>query len=204
MSEATVFALIGAYLAGSIPSSYWIGRVFYGIRLDQEGSRNLGATNALRVMGKPAGIASLILDMAKGVVAVFLARYLLPESPDWHLAAGFVAILGHSFSVFVRFKGGKGVATSAGVFLALAPKSLGASLLLFALIVGLTRYVSLGSILAALSLPGLIWHFQPGQNRLLGFSIVIALFVVYRHRSNMSRLLKGEENKLGKKSERKS
>lgn len=204
MSETTVFALIGAYLAGSIPSSYWIGRIFYGIRLDQEGSRNLGATNALRVMGKPAGIASLILDMAKGVLAVFLARYFLPDSEDWHLAAGFVAILGHSFSVFVRFKGGKGVATSAGVFLALAPKALGTALLLFALIVGLTRYVSLGSILAALSLPGLIWHFQPGQVRLLGFSIVIALFVVYRHRSNISRLLKGEENKLGKKNEGKS
>ena len=197
------YAFLGlSYLLGATPTSYWVGRVVHGLDLREHGSGNLGATNALRVMGWRSALPVMLMDIAKGWVPVALFPRLAGIDVDgagfgWALAFGTAAILGHMFSFWVGFKGGKGMATSCGVFLALAPLSvLGGFVVWLGLTLG-TGYVSLASIAAAAVLPPLI-ALTPhkGGATLVWFAVVLAVFVIWKHRTNIGRLLRGEENRF--------
>jgi acyl phosphate:glycerol-3-phosphate acyltransferase len=188
-----------AYLVGATPSSLWIGRAVHGVDLRKVGSGNLGATNAYRILGARTAIPVLLLDLTKGWLPVALFPRLAPEAGfGWTIAYGAAAILGHVFSFWVSFRGGKGIATSTGVFLALAPWALLVGFGVWLLVVLLTGYVSLGSILAALILPAavLLTATGPGENGLFVFSLSLALLVLWAHRANIGRLLRGEERKI--------
>lgn len=188
-----------SYLLGAVPTSYWVGRGVYGVDLRTRGSGNLGATNTYRVFGWKAALPVVAFDMFKGWLPVWLFPTLL-AAPDlgWTLAFGTAAILGHVFSVWVRFRGGKGVATSAGVFLALAPWAVLVGLVVFFGVAFGTRYVSLGSIAAALVLPPAV-ALTPhvGGRTLVWFTVGLSGFVIWAHRSNLRRLMRGEENRFG-------
>jgi len=193
------FAL--AYLLGSIPTAYWAGRLLRGIDIRQHGSRNVGATNAVRVLGPGIGTAVLCIDIAKGFLAVQLGAWA--ALPQWTtVLAGLVAIAGHNWTCFLSFRGGKGVATSTGVFCALVPWALFAAFGTFILAVSLTRYVSLGSILGAIVLAGTATVqrvFQLGdQPQLLTLAVtwLVAFLVVMRHRANIERLRQGTESRF--------
>lgn len=195
--------LLVSYLLGAIPTSFWVGKFFHGVDLRTAGSGNLGATNTYRVLGWKAALPVLVVDVTKGWLPVWLFPVLDAEGAawSWALAYGAMAIVGHVFSVWVRFRGGKGVATSAGVFLALAPWGVLVGLLVFAVTVAATRLVSLGSILAALSLPAaVVWLPSAGppgaRPTLLWFTTALAIFVVWAHRSNLRRILRGQEPRI--------
>jgi len=191
--------LLAAYLAGATPTSYIVGRS-RGIDLRQHGSGNLGATNAFRMLGWKAATPIFIIDIAKGwFPAAFFSRWDGQVATEWALAYGAAAIVGHVFSVYVRFRGGKGVATGAGVFLALAPLGVLICLLVWAAIVFATGYVSLASITAAFLLP-LVVLASRGGGPVLWVAIALAAFVVFAHRSNIRRLLRGEEHSFRRKS----
>lgn len=196
----TIALLALAYLLGATPTSYWVGKAVHGIDLREHGSGNLGATNAFRILGWKSAVPVIVVDVAKGFLPVWLFPTLVDASFEWTLAYGAAAIFGHMFSLWVGFKGGKGVATSAGVFVALAPWAvLGAFGVWCVLALG-SRYVSLGSIGAAASLPVLA-YFTPhqGGTGFLIFSAALAVFVIWAHRSNIGRLLRGEENRFGRR-----
>ena len=187
-----------AYVIGSVPTSLWVGRAVYGIDLRTRGSGNLGATNTFRVLGGRAAAPVLAADVAKGWVPTALLPQLAPGSAEiWPVVFGAAAILGHMFSFWVGFRGGKGVATSAGVFLALAPWAL---LVAFAVWVGavlLTRIVSVGSILAALVLPpAVLLTPHTGGATVLWFSVALSVFVLWAHRTNLRRLREGTESRV--------
>ena len=189
-----------SYLVGATPTSYWVGKAFHGIDLRREGSGNLGATNVFRVLGWKAAVPVVLVDVAKGWVPVGIFAGLAGVSIPWTLAFGAAAIVGHVFSFWVGFKGGKGVATSAGVFVGLAPwAALGAFVVWCALTFS-TGYVSLGSIGAAVALPVLV-ALTPhrGGMTVLVFSLALATFVVWAHRVNVGRLARGEENRFGRR-----
>ena len=190
--------LLAAYLTGATPTSFIAGRI-RGIDLRQHGSGNLGATNAFRVLGWKAAVPIFMVDIAKGwfPTACFPLWDARP-APEWALAYGAAAIVGHVFSVYVRFRGGKGVATGAGVFLALAPLAVLACLLVWAAIVFATGYVSVASMAAALVLPALIYT-SLGAGPVLWVAIGLAAFVVIAHRGNIRRLLRGEEHSFRRK-----
>jgi len=192
---------ITAYLLGSIPTAYLAGRILQGIDIRQHGSKNVGATNALRVLGRGAGISVLLIDILKGAAAVLLGL-ALGFSEEIRVLAGIFAICGHNWTVFLNFKGGKGVATSAGVFLALIPLSLLTALIVFIISVAITRYISVGSILGAVVL-GLTAALQyaldfgnPPQLLTLLLAWLAFAFVIWRHRPNIQRLLRGKENRF--------
>lgn len=205
-----------AYLLGSIPFSYLIARVFAGKDVRRHGSGNVGATNVARTAGRAAGLIALALDLAKGYAAIAVARWIVsrPEWPfgpgmsPWHsremwiALAGVIAVLAHMYPVWLRFEGGKGVATAAGVVLALDPRVFVASLIVFALVALLFRYVSLASIVTAASIP-LLFRFvardAPFWRTVL--SIGIALAVILKHHSNIARLVGGRERQVGRKKE---
>ncbi len=189
--------LILAYLLGATPTSYLVARAVFGIDLREHGSGNLGATNVFRVLGWKAAVPVGLFDVAKGWIPVALfPRWDGSSVPEWALAYGAAAIVGHVFSIYVKFKGGKGVATSAGVFTALAPWATLVGLVVWLVTVSLTRIVSLGSLLAAVALP--IAVYLTGEPRVeLWLASGLALFVIYAHRSNIARLLRGEENRFG-------
>lgn len=196
--------LLAAYLLGAVPTSLWVGRGLHGVDLRKEGSGNLGATNTFRVLGWRAALPVVAFDVFKGwlPVAAF-PGWAAVNSLGWTLAFGGAAILGHVFPVWAGFKGGKGVATSGGVFLGLAPLgALISAVVFFALAFG-TRIVSVASMAAALVLPvavALTPH-QGGTGTVV-FSAVLALFVIWAHRTNIGRLLRGEENRFGPSAER--
>ncbi len=189
-----------AYLMGATPTSYWVGKAVHGTDLREHGSGNLGATNAFRVLGWKSAVPVIVVDIAKGFVPVWFFQDLAGASFEWSLAFGGAAILGHMFSVWVGFKGGKGIATSAGVFLALAPWAVLGGFVAWAVVAFGTRYVSLGSIFAAALLPVFV-YFSPheGGVSLLVFTAVLAVFVIWAHRTNIRRLMRGEENRMGRK-----
>lgn len=188
-----LLVIVISYLLGSIPMAFIIGKYWRGIDIRQHGSGNVGATNAFRVMGTAAGLTVLLADVLKGVIAVLLAKSA--GGPYLVVLAGLTVILGHTFSVFLKFKGGKGVATGGGTILALAPKVVFWAVLVFIAVVVLTKYVSVGSMTAAASVPILLIFFhQPWQYVLYG--LVAAAFVIYKHRSNMARLRDGMEPKI--------
>jgi glycerol-3-phosphate acyltransferase PlsY len=185
-----------AYLLGSIPTSFVVGRAVHGVDLRKHGSGNLGATNTFRVLGWRAAVPVILVDVAKGwLPAAFFPIWDGTAPLEWALAYGAAAIVGHVFSVFVAFRGGKGVATSAGVFMALAPWAVLIAALVWLVVVVLTRTVSLGSLLAALVLPAAVY--ATGEPRIeLWLSVGLASFVIYAHRSNIRRLLRGEESRF--------
>jgi glycerol-3-phosphate acyltransferase PlsY len=192
-----VFVVVG-YLLGSISFAVLLVRAITGQDIRAEGSGNAGATNVLRGHGKKLALAVALLDVAKGAVAVLLVR-LVTADPFWAAAAGLAAILGHVFPILYGFRGGKGVATAVGVFLVLTPLALLCSLAVFALVVALTRYVSLGSVIAMVLLPpvaGLLFH---APRPVVTAAAVTALVVVLKHFGNLKRLARGEERKLGAK-----
>lgn len=186
------FLLLASYLLGAIPTSFIAGRIVAGIDLRRHGSGNLGASNAWRVLGARVAVPVLAVDLLKGFIPPALFTYLMGAGSDWALAWGAAAIAGHVFPVYVGFRGGKGVATSAGVFLALTPVALVAAALAWGLVLYATRIVSVASISAAGLFPLAVW-LSHGPGRFLWVSVGIAGFIVLAHRSNIRRLLRGEE-----------
>lgn len=192
-----------AYLLGSLPFSVWVGKVFYGKDVREYGSRNAGATNTWRVLGWKAGLPVLLLDIAKGYGATFLP-FLYPSlfaDQEWilwlRILCGAAAAIGHIYPLFAGFRGGKAVATLLGVVMGLMPMAAAGSLVVFILVLGLFRMVSLGSILAAISLPmmGLVLP-HPLQLPLLIFSGMITILVIFTHKKNVQRIIKGEESRV--------
>jgi glycerol-3-phosphate acyltransferase PlsY len=199
----SIFAITAAlsYLLGSVPFGYILVRVFHGEDVRASGSGNIGATNVARK--SPAlGVATLLLDAAKGFAAVLLARSLFagPQQKLLMTAAAFCAVLGHLFPVWLKFRGGKGVATSLGSFVLVAPKSIVCIVGIFLILVAMLRYVSLGSVAAAAAFPLLAWalheYVEPEQLLLIAAA---SLLVVWKHRHNIARLAAGSEPKLGAK-----
>ena len=194
-----------AYLLGSIPFGVLLTRLFGGGDVRKSGSGNIGATNVARVAGPLPGILTLLFDVAKGATAVWLAGRVSNESATWMMIAALAALLGHCFPVWLKFRGGKGVATAAGAFLVLCPAALLGSVMLFLLVAFFWRYVSLASISAAASMPLLIYflwapHHAPPLIVTLG-ALAAAAMIVYKHDANIQRLVQGEEPKFsfGKK-----
>jgi glycerol-3-phosphate acyltransferase PlsY len=188
--------VVAAYLLGAFPTSYVLARTMKGIDLRQYGSGNLGATNAYRVLGWKAAIPIFIIDIAKGwAPAALFPHWDRQAAPEWALAYGTAAILGHVFSPYVGFRGGKGVATGAGVFLALAPLAVGVGVVVWASLVAVTGYVSLASIVAALTVPPIILLVR-GADAVFWLGVAVAGFVIYAHRTNIRRLLRGEEHRF--------
>jgi acyl phosphate:glycerol-3-phosphate acyltransferase len=196
-----------AYLLGSIPFGLLLTKIFGGGDVRKAGSGNIGATNVVRVVGPLAGILTLVLDTAKGAAAVLLAGRVTNESATWMMMAACAVLLGHCFPIWLRFKGGKGVATALGVFLVLCPLAAVSAMLLFVLCVAYWRYVSLGSVAAAAAMPLLIYFLWAPRHAPpiivdMG-TLAIALLVIYKHDGNLQRLVEGTEPRFsfGKKKE---
>jgi glycerol-3-phosphate acyltransferase PlsY len=197
--------LIAAYLLGSIPFGYLVVRTQTGADVRASGSGATGATNVSRRAGKLAGIVTLFLDAAKGALAVFLARSFLTDDFGinwWVAGASILAVIGHCFPVWLGFRGGKGVATGVGVFLSLYPLALACAALVFILVVALTRYVSLGSILAVAALPAFVWLLgaylwpRPDFAPIMMTALATGALIVLMHHANIGRLLRGTESKF--------
>ena len=215
---AYILTALAAYLLGSVPFGYLVAKA-KGIDIRSVGSGNIGATNAMRVLGKPAGIFVLLMDALKGYIACSLIPPLIFNTLAPHFygpavffqtepvgmqerffaIAGICAVLGHNYTCWLNFKGGKGIATTAGVYLALAPWAVLVSLIVFILLVLLTKYVSVGSIAAAVALPVTVWTMTP-HNILLGIvTTALGALAIYKHKGNIQRLRAGTENRLGTK-----
>ena len=212
MAMFPVSLIVVAYLLGSVPFSYLIARIVTKDDIRTVGSGNVGATNVVRSAGKVPGFVALLLDIAKGFGSVMLARYLV-QRPDWPwvysggtnpLEAGtfwvgltaLVAVLGHMFPVWLGFRGGKGVATATGAFFAVQPAAMGLALIVFIIVVAISRYISLGSMIAAGSLPVIIRFVTGGTLWEIVFTILIAFAVIVKHYSNIGRLARGEERRF--------
>jgi len=204
-----VFLILLAYLLGSIPTGYLVGKYLRGIDIREHGSGSTGATNVLRTLGKKAGISVLIIDMLKGMLGIALVKALYlnsanPLPPDWQawliLATGLAAVIGHSKSIFLNFDGGKSVATSLGVLLMMSPWVALATLGSFLLVLAISRIVSLSSITGAIAVVILMLVLKQPLPYIL-FASVAGLYVIIRHRGNIERLLSGTEPRLGQKLE---
>jgi acyl phosphate:glycerol-3-phosphate acyltransferase len=192
--------LVASYLLGAIPTSYLAGRLVRGIDLREHGSRNLGATNLYRVLGWRFAIPVGLLDAAKGLIPVLVFAPRVSDSEVFALVCGLTAVVGHVFSIFVGFKGGKGVATAAGVMLGLTPVALGVAAAVWAALVFLTGYVSVGSIAAAAVFPVAVWLLEPPPRpAILWLDIAVAAAIIWLHRGNIQRLLNGTENRFGRR-----
>jgi acyl phosphate:glycerol-3-phosphate acyltransferase len=191
-----ILTLLLAYLIGSLPTAVLYAKYFHGIDIREHGSGNAGATNSLRVLGKKAGAIVLLIDVAKGFALVYF-YYHLKNNINEAFIVGIVAVLGHIYSVFTSFKGGKGVATALGVILAIDPMSAMISIVVFALTVYLTKYVSLGSLLAALCFVLLITFYHHQATVFIGIGWFLFLLLAYTHRVNIKNLINGVENKVG-------
>ena len=194
--------LLLAYVLGATPTSYWVGRFLFGVDLRKEGSGNLGATNTFRTLGWKAALPVALVDVLKGWFPVwFFTQHDHTAAWSWTLGYAGAAIVGHVFSFWVRFRGGKGIATSAGAFLALSPWGVLVSLLVWIGVTFTSRMVSLGSLAAAVALPISLLFLPPqrGGNALLGFTVALAAFVFWAHRTNIARIIRGQEHRFGKK-----
>jgi len=196
-----LLSLISSYLLGSIPTGYIFGKMLKGIDIREHGSGNVGATNVFRVVGKVPGIIVLFLDALKGFAAVALAAgfFYHPSSPiniEWFsIASGLTAVAGHIWTIFLKFKGGKGVATGLGALIAFMHQVAFACLGVWIIVFSITRIVSIASITASLSLPVFAWVFnRPIELKIL--SVILCIISIYKHIPNIKRLLKGEEKKL--------
>jgi glycerol-3-phosphate acyltransferase PlsY len=188
-----------AYILGSIPFGYLIVRWQRGIDVRATGSGSIGATNVMRNLGVLGFVATFILDAGKGFLAVLLASKMTADNPTWVAAAAFTAVLGHCFPVWLGFRGGKGVATGVGVFIALAPLQVVLVLVIFAIVAAIWRYISLGSIVATAAFPILVYFMKHPPIQLVLGAAGAAAIIIVRHRANIARLLKGTENKVGQK-----
>ncbi|MGC6433760.1 MAG: glycerol-3-phosphate 1-O-acyltransferase PlsY [Crocinitomicaceae bacterium] len=206
MIELIVFGFT-AYILGSIPSAVWIGKAWHDIDVREHGSKNSGATNTFRVLGKKAGVTVLLMDVIKGLLAVFLPFILVQFLPNilvgikdlslLKVICALTAILGHIFPVFAQFNGGKGVATSLGVIIAIHPPTALFCFLLFLAVFLTSNFVSLGAITASVAFPlVLIFGFKSQSLWLNIFSVLLGAAVIFAHKKNIKRLLKGEENKM--------
>lgn len=198
LNEIGILHYIACYvlghISGSIPSGLWIVKAFYGIDIRDYGSKNIGTTNVFRTVGWKTAVAVLLGDVLKGLLVVILVDYLF-HNPQLNVIAALGAFLGHSYSVFLGFKGGKGVATGVGIVIFLMPKVALAVTLVWMLLVFTTRYVSLGSIVAALTAPIFAWYF----NNPLPYVMLVAFaaaVITLRHKDNINRLLNGTESKI--------
>jgi len=193
-----VLWILAAYLLGAIPTSYLAGKVGRGIDLREHGSKNLGATNVYRILGWKYAIPVALFDIAKGAIPVlFFSRWAgAAEHPWLPVVLGGAAVLGHMFSPYVSFKGGKGVATAAGMFLALAPVGVLLAILVWGICLWLTGYVSLSSIIAVGSVPLWVALLQPNSQYVFWASIALVALIVFAHRRNIARLLAGTENRF--------
>jgi acyl phosphate:glycerol-3-phosphate acyltransferase len=199
VTPAAALWLAASYLVGAIPTGYLAGRLFRGIDLREHGSKNLGATNVYRTLGWRYAIPVLLLDVAKGALPVLVFAPQVSDSQLFALACGIAAILGHVFSVFVRFRGGKGVATAAGVMLGLTPLALGVAALAWLVIVTLSGYVSLASIAAAAVFPVAVYILErPDRPEILWLDALVAVAIIWLHRANIRRLLNGTESRFGR------
>lgn len=190
-----LFILIVIYLIAATPTGVILSRLMSNEDVRKKGSGNIGATNVYRVAGKLAGILTLVGDTMKGFLPLLAYKTWLAPTPAQLGVASAVAIIGHCYPVYLKFKGGKGVATALGIFLVLSPQAVLGALVVFVLTVATTRYISLGSVFAAMSAPLLILMLNHPQPIFLA-TLLIALLVVWRHRSNIRRLLDGSENRF--------
>jgi glycerol-3-phosphate acyltransferase PlsY len=202
-----IAALVISYLLGSIPTAYLFGRILKGVDIRKVGSGNVGATNAMRALGKGAGITVLLLDILKGFIVVvllgdfFSTRVVLLESQDLRIIMGLCSICGHNWTIFLKFKGGKGIATTFGVLLGLALKLPGLNIIIgilvltWGIIFMASRIVSLASIAAAIALPVSVLFFKQPVI-LTAVSLILCVFVLIRHKSNLLRILQGKEPRL--------
>jgi len=218
MQSVLISVFIG-YLLGAIPFGYLVSKC-RGIDIRQHGSGNIGATNVFRTLGRPWGVLVFTLDVLKGVIAVRLAMAVLPFDqfmmqfatyvnnqgpPPWHpdvnlgILAGLGCFLGHCFPVWLGFKGGKGVAAGAGILIGLTPWTVVIGLIIWGVTFQISRYVSLASILAAISLPVIVWRLQRQVDAIFWFTLAISLLAIWRHRTNIQRLLAGTESRFEKK-----
>ncbi len=195
--------IIAAYLIGSIPTAYWLGKIFFHTDIREHGSKNMGASNMFRVLGPLWGIIVLIIDLSKGIAAVQLATFIQPtdwlgnEDSFWQLLLGLVAVMGHIFPIFAGFRGGKGVAVLFGMAIAIQPWIALISISAFIIVVVLTKYISLGSIIGVLVFMGCIWFAVNEINVYMRwFSIIAAVMVLVMHFANMKRIFSGKENKF--------
>jgi len=204
-----VAGVLLAYLLGSIPTSVWVGRVFFKKDVRNYGSGNAGATNVMRVLGWKAGVFVLVFDVLKGMLAVFLSDYFMPDDIihsrkiDYNVICAVMAVVGHIYPVFAGFKGGKGVATLTGIMFALLPWQTAAACIVFFAVMLISRYVSLSSIITAICyplivafLPAFFPSLHPAELSEMIFSAAIAVFIPIIHLKNIKRLLKGEEKRL--------
>jgi acyl phosphate:glycerol-3-phosphate acyltransferase len=191
-----LLVLVIAYLVGGIPFGYVLVRLTTGKDIRSTGSGNIGATNVLRTTGRAAGVATLLLDIAKGYFAVFLAAKMTDDDPWWMSLAALAVMAGHAFPVFLKFQGGKAVASFIGAFLYLTPLPLAAVLVLFVITVAATRAISAGSIIAAGTFPLGVWLISHPAAPVLMASFIAGAFVIYRHKSNIERLRAGTENRF--------
>ncbi len=194
--------LVVAYFLGSLPNGLYVAK-FKGVNIMEEGSKNTGATNVFRVLGAKYGIFVLLLDALKGYIPLFVASKL-GVNGNGLVLVGLMAVIGHTFSPFLKFKGGKGVATSLGIFIFLAPLPMFLTLIMFFIVVGISKYVSLGSVLASVMLPLLILFLPVNKSLnsstfLFIISALLGIYIIYKHKTNIVRLKNGTENKFYKK-----
>ncbi|MBS3974246.1 MAG: glycerol-3-phosphate 1-O-acyltransferase PlsY [Actinobacteria bacterium] len=202
------FAIISAvsYLVGGVPFALLVGKVFYRTDIRQHGSGNLGATNVFRVLGWKAGLAVFLLDAGKGALAVSAASFLSPHPPGeimqdvTYIIGAIMAVLGHSYSPFIRFRGGKGVATASGALLIITPLAWLVMLVVFIGVVAASKMVSLGSIIIATIYPALSLLIYPDRPAIFVLALITAALVIWRHRMNIKRIMKGQESKIFDKS----
>ncbi|MBI2956868.1 MAG: glycerol-3-phosphate 1-O-acyltransferase PlsY [Acidobacteria bacterium] len=190
-----LLSIVAAYLLGAIPFGYLLAKHVKGLDVRSLGSGSIGATNVTRALGPGWGLATLALDSGKGYLAVGLAAWLI-DPAAWMAAAGVAAVVGHSYPVFLRFRGGKSVATAGGVFAYFTPLALLAALGVWALVVGLWRYISLGSVLAAAAYPLFAYALYQTGGEVNLAAVVCACLIILRHRSNLQRLIQGTEPRL--------
>lgn len=189
-----LIAVVAAYLLGAIPFGYLLVKLKTGRDVRAFGSGNIGATNVLRTTGRAAGIITLLLDIAKGYFAVWLAGWLTAHSALWMSAAALAVMLGHAYPVFLKFQGGKAVASLVGAFLCLAPLAIAAVLVVFVAVVALTRFISLGSTVGAAALPLAAWMIARSPFPVIAAAILGGAFIIWRHKANIERLRTGKEH----------
>ncbi len=210
--------ILGSYLLGSIPFSYLVVRLVAGEDIRKHGSRNVGATNVARTAGRGPGVIALLLDIAKGYAAIEFARWLttragwpfaasatgspLHSREFWVALAGLIAVLAHMFPVWLHFHGGKGVATAAGVFMALDPRVMAAAAIVFLIVIVISRTVSLGSIISAASVPVFFRYLVDAPFWRTVVSILISIAVIAKHHSNIARMAHGKERRMGERKEK--
>lgn len=192
-----LLSVLMGYLLGSVPFGYLIVRWKKGIDVRGTGSGSIGATNVMRNLGVSGFLATLVLDTAKGAGSVLLARQWTAHAPAWVSAAAFAVVLGHCFPAWLKFRGGKGVATGLGAFACLSPLPLGVALAVFAAAVAIWRYVSLGSVLAAAAFPAALYFLNHPPRSMVFGAVGAAGIIIVRHQANLGRLLKGTEHRLG-------